>query len=171
MQQLLETAVADGLIGREDLMSDDYQPIPNTNPPKFSSRFDAFCDRALPLVQEQVLKDNPNLIFAICTDKRGYVPTHNDKFSKPPTGDYTVDLVHSRSKRIFNDRTGSRCGAHTKKCSCRPTNATLEKSCMTSPCRSTWAARIGGASGWVTRRTKLRRSNGKAAAEQVIHPA
>jgi len=115
VQQLLETAVADGLIGREDLMSDDYQPIPNTNPPKFSSRFDAFCDRVLPLVQEQVLKDNPNLIFAICTDKRGYVPTHNDKFAKPPTGDYAVDLVHSRSKRIFNDRTGSRCGAHTKK--------------------------------------------------------
>lgn len=115
VQELLETAVADGLIRREDLLSDDYQPIPNTNPPKFSSRFDAFCDRVLPLVQEQVLKDNPNLIFAICTDKRGYVPTHNDKFAQAPTGDYAIDLVKSRSKRIFNDRTGSRCGAHTKK--------------------------------------------------------
>ncbi len=115
VQQLLETAVADGLVRREDLLSDEYQPIPNTNPPKFSSRFDAFCDRVLPLVQEQVLKDNPNLIFAICTDKRGYVPTHNDKFAQAPTGDYATDLVKSRSKRIFNDRTGSRCGAHTKK--------------------------------------------------------
>ncbi len=115
VQQLLETAVADGLIRREDLLSEDYQPIPHTNPPKYSSRFDTFCDRVLPLVQEQVLQDNPILIFAICTDKRGYVPTHNNKFAKAPTGDYAIDLVNSRSKRIFNDRTGSRCGAHTKK--------------------------------------------------------
>lgn len=115
IQQLLESAVAQGKIRREDLLSGDYQPIPNTNPAKFSSRFDVFCDHVLPPVQEQVLKDNPQLIFAICTDTRGYVPTHNDKFAKAPTGDYATDLVHSRSKRIFNDRTGSRCGAHTKK--------------------------------------------------------
>jgi methyl-accepting chemotaxis protein len=43
------------------------------------------------------------------------VPTHNDKFAKAPTGIYEQDLVNSRSKRIFSDRTGSRCGAHTKK--------------------------------------------------------
>ena len=79
------------------------------------ARFDAFCDRVLPAVQEEVLRNNPSLVFAICTDKRGYVPTHNDKFAKPPTGDYATDLVQSRSKRIFADRTGSRCGAHTKK--------------------------------------------------------
>jgi methyl-accepting chemotaxis protein len=115
VQQVLEAAIAQGQIRREDLLSGDYQPIPNTNPPQFHSRFDAFCDRVLPPVQEPVLKDNPHLIFAICTDKRGYVPTHNDKFAKAPTGDYATDLVHSRSKRIFNDRTGSRCGAHTKK--------------------------------------------------------
>jgi methyl-accepting chemotaxis protein len=115
IQQLLESAVAQGKIRREDLLSGDYQPIPNTNPAKFSSRFDVFCDHVLPPIQEQVLKDNPQLIFAICTDTRGYVPTHNDKFAKAPTGDYATDLVNSRSKRIFNDRTGSRCGAHTKK--------------------------------------------------------
>lgn len=115
IQQLLQTAVAQGQIRLDDLTSDDYRPIPDTNPPKFSSRFDGFCDRVLPPVQEQVLQDNPNLIFAICTDTRGYVPTHNDKFAKAPTGDYATDLVNSRSKRIFNDRTGSRCGAHTKK--------------------------------------------------------
>jgi methyl-accepting chemotaxis protein len=113
--QLLDSATAQGQIRLEDLLSGDYQAIANTNPPKFSSRFDAFCDRVLPAVQEQVLRDNPALIFAICTDKRGYVPTHNDKFAKAPTGDYATDLVHSRSKRIFSDRTGSRCGAHTKK--------------------------------------------------------
>jgi len=113
--QVFEQAVAQGQIRREDLLSADYEPIAHTNPPKFNSRFDAFCDRVLPVVQEEVLRNNPSLVFAICTDKRGYVPTHNDKFAKPPTGDYATDLVQSRSKRIFADRTGSRCGAHTKK--------------------------------------------------------
>lgn len=113
--QVFEQAVAQGQIRREDLLSADYEPIAHTNPPKFNSRFDAFCDRVLPAVQEEVLRNNPSLVFAICTDKRGYVPTHNDKFAKPPTGDYATDLVQSRSKRIFADRTGSRCGAHTKK--------------------------------------------------------
>jgi methyl-accepting chemotaxis protein len=43
------------------------------------------------------------------------VPTHNDKFAKALTGNYDMDLINSRSKRLFNDRTGSRCGSHTKK--------------------------------------------------------
>lgn len=115
VQAVFEQAIEQGRIRREDLFHREYEPILGTNPPKFSSRFDAFTDQVLPAIQEQVLRDNPNLIFAICTDDQGYVPTHNDKFAKPPTGQYEIDLTQSRSKRIFNDRTGSRCGAHTKK--------------------------------------------------------
>lgn len=115
VQQLFEHAIAQGRLKRDDLMSRDYEPIAGTNPPKFRSKFDAFTDQVLPSIQEKVLRDHPAIVFAICTDKGGYVPTHNDKFSKPPTGNYEVDLVQSRSKRIFGDRTGSRCGAHTKK--------------------------------------------------------
>ena len=44
----------------------------------------------------------------------GYFPTHNRKFSKPMTGDYDVDLAQSRTKRIFDDRTGLRCGKNTE---------------------------------------------------------
>lgn len=115
VQQVFQQAVAQGRLRRDDLMSRHYEPIPGTNPPKFRSRFDAFTDQVLPTIQEQVLRDHPAIVFAICTDKGGYVPTHNDKFAKPPTGNYEVDLVQSRSKRIFSDRTGSRCGSHTKK--------------------------------------------------------
>jgi hypothetical protein len=41
-------------------------------------------------------------------------PTHNKKFSKPLTGDCETGLVNNRTKRIFSDRTGARCGANTK---------------------------------------------------------
>ena len=89
--------------------------MPHTHPQKYTSRFDAFTDRTLPSIQEAVLRQSPELVFAICTNQRGYVPTHNDKFAHPLTGRYEVDLVNSRSKRIFSDRTGSRCGSHTQK--------------------------------------------------------
>ena len=115
VQQVFEQAAAQGKVRMEDLLSQAYEPIEGTNPVKYRSRFDAFTDQVLPAIQEQVLSDNPELIFAICTQKTGYVPTHNNKFAKPPTGHYDVDLVSSRSKRIFNDPTGIRCGSHTKK--------------------------------------------------------
>lgn len=113
VQAAFEEAVAQGVISQADLLSQEHEPIPGTNPPKYTSRFDAFTDRVLPRFQENVLSAHPQLVFAICTNKRGYVPTHNDKFAKPLTGRYEVDLVNSRSKRIFSDRTGSRCGSHT----------------------------------------------------------
>ena len=115
VQQAFAQAVAQGRISREDLMSEVYEAIPGTNPAKYHSRFDAFTDQVLPPIQERVLQDHPTIIFAISTQKTGYVPTHNDKFAKPLTGQYEVDLVASRTKRIFNDPTGIRCGTHTKK--------------------------------------------------------
>jgi len=115
VQAVFEQAVAQGTISQADLLSQEHEPIPGTNPIKYTSRFDAFTDRVLPAIQEKVLAAHPQLVFAICTNKRAYVPTHNDKFAKPLTGRYEVDLVNSRSKRIFSDRTGSRCGSHTQK--------------------------------------------------------
>ncbi len=43
------------------------------------------------------------------------MPTHNDRFSQPLTGDYDRDLAGNRTKRIFDDKTGSRCGSHTQR--------------------------------------------------------
>ena len=115
VKQTFERALASGQISESDLFDHDYRPIAATNPQKYASRFDRLTDKLLPPIQERVVGNHPELIYAICTDRNGYVPTHNNKFAKPMTGDYQVDLLHSRSKRIFNDRTGSRCGAHTRK--------------------------------------------------------
>jgi len=115
VQEAFERAIAGGTIAEADLFDQHYTPIPGTDPQKYTTRFDGFADRVLPAIQEPVLEANPELTFAICTDPRGYVPTHNNRFAHPPTGDYDKDLVESRSKRIFDDATGSRCGSHTKK--------------------------------------------------------
>ena len=112
--RLFSDAIKAGQISRDALFDRRYQPIPKTNPPKHSTQFDAFTDRALPALQEGLLEKMPHLAYAGAVDNNGYFPTHNKKFSQPLTGNYDVDIVNNRTKRIFNDRTGARCGANTK---------------------------------------------------------
>ncbi len=112
--KLFEQSIASGQISEAQLFDRTYKPIPNTNPPKHTTTFDSFTDRTLPSIQERILDAMPQLIYAGAVDNNGYFPTHNKKFSRPLTGDYETDLVNNRTKRIFNDRTGARCGTNTK---------------------------------------------------------
>ncbi|MBF8177262.1 MAG: methyl-accepting chemotaxis protein [Burkholderiaceae bacterium] len=112
--KLFEQAIANGSITEAALFDRQYRLLPNTSPPKHSTQFDAYTDRVLPDIQEPILDAMPQLAYAGAVDDNGYFPTHNKKFSKPLTGDYDVDLVNNRTKRIFTDRTGKRCGSNTK---------------------------------------------------------
>ena len=113
--KLFEAAIASGGITRDALFERRYTPVADTNPVKFTTRFDRFTDQVLPAIQEHLLETMPELAYAGAVDDHGYFPTHNKKFSQPLTGDYAVDIVHNRTKRIFDDRTGSRCGSNTKR--------------------------------------------------------
>ncbi|WP_133011523.1 methyl-accepting chemotaxis protein [Marinomonas flavescens] len=112
--QLFESAIAEGKLSQEDVFSKQYQPIENTNPQKFSTPYNAFTDRTFPQFQEAILEQHGEVIFAGAVDVNGYFPTHNKKFSQPLTGDYDIDLANNRSRRIFDDPTGRRCGAHNE---------------------------------------------------------
>lgn len=112
ISEQFECDVENGRISLGDLFDRNYQPIPNTFPPKFKTRFDDYADHVLPGIQEPLLQQHEGLVFAIATTAEGYVPTHNRAFNHPPTGDRTVDTARSRGKRLFNDRTGIRCGSH-----------------------------------------------------------
>lgn len=115
IQTRFEKSIQQGDIKESDLFDRNYQKIANTNPQKFETRFDRYADKVLPEIQEHILQKYPFIAFAIATDDHGYVPTHNNKFCKPITGDAAKDLIGNRTKRIFNDKTGARCGSHTKK--------------------------------------------------------
>ncbi|GBL05892.1 methyl-accepting chemotaxis protein [Glaciecola sp. KUL10] len=112
---LFEVAISKNQINHSSLFDKDYKVIPNTNPVKHSTKFDSFTDKVLPDIQEPILNNNDDIIYAGAVNTQGYFPTHNLCFSKPLTGDYDTDLVSNRTKRIFDDYTGARCGAHTKK--------------------------------------------------------
>lgn len=109
-----EAAIADGRITEASLFDRDYREISNTSPVKFSTKFDAFTDTVLPNIQEPILQRHPFIAYAGAVDNNGYFPTHNQRYSKPLTGDYKTDLLNNRTKRIFSDRTGSRCGSNTR---------------------------------------------------------
>jgi methyl-accepting chemotaxis protein len=112
ISNILEGAVSSGQVSLEDLFSTDYQPIPNTKPQKYKTRFDGACDRLLTSFQESLLSGNKGVVYAIACDLRGYVPTHNKIFSQALTGNEQVDFVNNRTKRIFDDPVGKRCGEH-----------------------------------------------------------
>ncbi|MCG5513156.1 methyl-accepting chemotaxis protein [Ectothiorhodospira shaposhnikovii] len=103
-----------GRIRLDDLFDRNYKPIPGTDPVKYKTRFDDFTDQVLPAIQEPILERDDHVSYAGAVDDRGYFPTHNRRYTQPLTGDYQRDLINNRTKRIFKDRTGSRCGSHQK---------------------------------------------------------
>ncbi len=112
IRRQFEAAIRSGRIGLDDLFDRNYQPIAGTQPQKYRTRFDRFTDEVLPAIQEALLQRHEGMVFAIACTPDGYVPTHNRAFSQALTGDAEVDMHHSRSKRLFTDRTGIRCGSH-----------------------------------------------------------
>ncbi|AQU82488.1 MULTISPECIES: methyl-accepting chemotaxis protein [unclassified Halomonas] len=111
--KLFEKGLANGQLTQTALFKPDYREIPGTQPLLYRTGFDDFTDRHLQNLQEPLLTQF-GLSYAIACDRNGYVPTHNAAVSREPTGSYDHDLKYCRSKRIFDDPTGSRCGAHEK---------------------------------------------------------
>ena len=115
VSELFEQSIDNNTISLQQLFDFNYRALGNTQPPKFTTGFDQFTDRNLPGIQEPLLQNNPEMIYAGSVDINGYFPTHNKCFSKPLTGNADIDMMNSRTKRMFNDPTGIRCGQHTDK--------------------------------------------------------
>ncbi|HXZ09892.1 MAG TPA: methyl-accepting chemotaxis protein [Paraburkholderia sp.] len=113
--KLFEAAVARGDLTLAELFDETYVPILDTNPPQFMTRFTALTDRLLPAIQEPLLKLDERIAFCAAVDRRGYLPTHNLKFSQPQGKDPVWNAANCRNRRLFNDRTGLAAGANTKR--------------------------------------------------------
>ncbi len=112
--EAIEAGVAAGKITMADMSDRNYRPIPNTSPQKYNTAFDSFFDQYVSPLQEEILARNGNVFFAICVDDRGYVASHNLRYSKPLTGDPDLDRVNNRTKRIFNDKTGLKAAQNSE---------------------------------------------------------
>ncbi|MCL5026560.1 MAG: methyl-accepting chemotaxis protein, partial [Chloroflexi bacterium] len=108
LSSLFEEAIAAGQITKDQLFDTNYQPIPNTNPQKYRTAYDAFTDKALQKVEDEFQKD-PDTVFAVAVDRNGYLPTHNTNFSQQ-----TGDPLLNRTKRLFNDPVGLAAARNTQ---------------------------------------------------------
>lgn len=113
VQAAIAAAIRERSLTMEALFDRNYVPIANTNPQKFSTKFDGFFDRVISPFQERIVSRDNKVLFAICIDNNGYAPCHNLRYTKPLTGDPEQDKNNNRTKRIFNDRTGIRCARNT----------------------------------------------------------
>lgn len=112
--QQLTQALQSGKFTEQQLFNPQYQRIGSSEPAKYSTAFDGFTDQVFPDIQEPILQRHQSIVYAGAVDKQGYFPTHNRRFSQPLTGNPQQDILHNRTKRLFNDVTGIRCGQHTE---------------------------------------------------------
>ena len=110
----LEKGLSDTKITITELFDRNYRAIPNTSPQKYNTDFDRFFDQYISPLQEEILSRHNSVSFAVCVDNLGYLPTHNQHYSKPLTGNPEVDMVNNRTKRIFNDKTGIKAAKNSE---------------------------------------------------------
>lgn len=115
ISELLEAEVAAGRIALDDLFDEDYRAVAGSDPAQCLTRFTALTDRLLPPVQEPMLKLAPEVVWCAAVDRNGYLPTHNEKFSRPQGADPVWNAANCRNRRIFDDRTGLAAARSTRR--------------------------------------------------------
>jgi methyl-accepting chemotaxis protein len=98
-QQKMAEMYANGV----NIFDRNYVPVPNTNPQKFTTAYNRQFDAEFQNYFDSVLNELKGSIYAVTLDVNGYLSTHHKKYSHPPTGNYEVDVVNSRDRRIFNN--------------------------------------------------------------------
>jgi methyl-accepting chemotaxis protein len=104
--ETLEGWIAKKEVTPDRLFSFLYYPMPDTDPPKFTTDYDTLSDRDILAIEESILARSSTIIYTVLVDKNGYLPTHDQRYSQPLSGNKASDLVNNRTKRIFDDRTG-----------------------------------------------------------------
>jgi methyl-accepting chemotaxis protein len=112
---VFEEAVRSGRIDMAALFDRQYRPISGSDPVQYLTRFTEFTDAVLPQIQEQAAASDERIAFCAAIDDKGYLPTHNRKFSQPQRpGDTDWNTANCRNRRIFNDRVGLAAGRNTQ---------------------------------------------------------
>lgn len=110
IKKAISDEISAGRVSAGDLFDDRYMPIPGTDPEQVKTRFTDLMDRLLPAIQEPVAASDERIVFCAAVDVRGYLPTHNEKFSKPQSNDPVWNAANCRNRRTFDDKVGLRAG-------------------------------------------------------------
>ncbi|MFA5073102.1 MAG: methyl-accepting chemotaxis protein [Nitrospirota bacterium] len=93
----------------------NYQWIPGTEAiKKYRTCYDKFFETDIRDLLDEA-RQNIGFTYSILSDSSGYLPTHHKDRCRPLTGDYAVDIVYSRDKKInFSNETQKRYATNTK---------------------------------------------------------
>jgi len=108
LSALFTQAVDRGEIGITALFDENYRLIPASNPEQFLTGFNDFADRTLRPIQDAQLALSPLLLICAAVDRNGYLPTHQEQYSKPQGNDPVWNNANCRNRRFFADRAGLR---------------------------------------------------------------
>lgn len=101
---LFDEAIADGRFSLADVFDEDYRTIPGSNPEQFMTKIVGFTDREIPRRLEPLLDFDPRMKYAVITDRKGFIGTHNLSVSHPQGADPVWNDAHCRNRRFFNGR-------------------------------------------------------------------
>jgi methyl-accepting chemotaxis protein len=101
----LESGILNGKITPEDLFSAQYKKDPHTNPVTYLARYSYFIDPFLPEFLERMMMVSSKVVFAVVTDRKGYVPKNVKKFCQPYSQDPVWNQAHCRYRRFYDGRT------------------------------------------------------------------
>jgi len=79
----------------------NYRAVPGTNPQKYTVAYNCSFDKELQAMLDEALNRLQGAVYAVCVDVNGYLSTHHSRNQKPLTGNYEVDFINSREKRIY----------------------------------------------------------------------
>jgi methyl-accepting chemotaxis protein len=110
LQEALEEMTKQG----QNMFDTHYKPYGNDQPQRYLISWgEEYTRRCLPLMEE-AFKSIPACAYAVGVNADGYLSSHNAQFSKPLTGDSTVDLVGNRCNRKFNNPGELRAAKNTE---------------------------------------------------------
>jgi methyl-accepting chemotaxis protein len=99
-----------------NLFDSNYQRTnPGQEPAKYNTNYVEFFDKKLQPLFDGFVKKHSEFKYTVLVDKKGYIGTHHKVVSAPISGNFNVDLVQSRNRRIFfNVNAEKRRATHTQ---------------------------------------------------------
>jgi methyl-accepting chemotaxis protein len=108
---VMEGAIERGLLSEEDLFDLSYRPVPESEPRQYLSPSLTALETVLPPLLAGALATDSRLVFALPSDRNGYVPVHHADWSQPQRpGDPAWNAAHARNRLIADSRVGLSAG-------------------------------------------------------------
>ena len=103
LTQLTEAAIASGGLKMDELFDTDMQPVPGSNPPRFTTKLTKWAEQHWQPLIERVKSQNSAILSTVPTSRKGFLPVHLKEFARAPTGDLAHDTKYCRNGRVLFD--------------------------------------------------------------------